>query len=92
MLLRLLTPYNVLLLLACAVFLRMCAEYLHRKTHRISAFLLGTGSGIAALLLASFFGDTVGFSLPVTLYTLFVSAAAGIPGVLLLYLMHILKL
>lgn len=89
MLLLLLTPRRVLMLLACAAVLRTGYEYLHRKTHRAAAFLLGTGSGIAALLLAHFYGSAVGFTPPVTLHTLFVSAAAGIPGVILLYLLRL---
>ena len=90
MLLRLLTPHNLLLLLAGAAVLRMSAEYLRRKTDRLPAFLLGTGSGIAALLLLHCYGDAGGFAPPLTVYTLFVSAVAGIPGVLLLYLFQII--
>ena len=89
--LHLLTPHNLLLLTACAAVLRMCIESLHRKTHRLAAFLIGTLSGTAALLLLHFSGGRFGFAPPLTLYTLFVSAVAGIPGVLLLLLMRLLS-
>ncbi len=92
MLLRLLTPHNVLLLAAAVVILRMSVEYYRRKSHRFVAFLMGTGSGIAALLLAHYYGGIIHFTPPLTVYTLFVAAVAGIPGVILLYLMQILAL
>lgn len=93
LLMQMLTPQNVLLLTAGIVILRMSYEYLHRKSHRFAAFLIGTGSGIASLLLAHYYGGMIliHFSPPLTLYTLFVAAAGGIPGVLLLYVMQLLQ-
>ena len=88
--LRLLTPHHVLLLAAVMSLLRMCAEYARRKAHRMAAFLIGTGSGIAVLLLLHGFGSAIGFVPPVTVYTLTVSAVLGIPGIVLLRLMQLL--
>ncbi len=91
MLLQLLTPRNVLLLVAIVVILRMGIEYYRRKTHRFVSFLIGTCSGIAALLLLHFYGGVIHFTPPLTIYTVFVAAGAGIPGVGLLYLMELLQ-
>ena len=91
-LLRLLTPHHFLLLTAGAAALRMAAAYLHRRKNRVPAFLLGTGSGIAALFLLHYYGSPIGFTPPLSVYTLFVAAVAGIPGVILLYLMQLLQL
>lgn len=87
-----LTPEHVLLLIGGIAVIWMLYEYLHRKQHRLAAFLAGTGSGIAVLLLLHIFGTKIGISPPLTLYTLGISAVAGIPGVLLLILMQLLQL
>lgn len=87
-----LTPRHALLLIGGAAVIWMLYEYLHRKLHRLAAFLTGTCSGIAALLLLHVFGAQIGISPPLTLYTLGVSAVAGIPGVLLLVVMQMLEL
>ena len=85
-----LTPENTLLLTGCTAVLWMLYEYLHRKQTKRAAFLLGTLSGPAVLLLLHFFGSRIGFAPPLTVWTASVSAAAGIPGVLLLALLHFL--
>lgn len=87
-----LTPKHTLLLIGAAAVIWMLYEYLHRRQHRLAALLAGTSSGLAALLLLHFFGARLGIALPLTLYTLGVSAVAGIPGVLLLIVMQILEL
>lgn len=89
---ELLMPEHLLWLIAAAAVLWMLYEYLHRKQHRLLAVFAGTGSGIAALLLAHFYGDAIGFAPPLTLCTLGVAAVCGIPGVLLLAVLHILTL
>ena len=87
-----LTPTHTLLLIGCTGILWMLYEYLHRKRTKLAAFLLGTFSGTGMLLLLHFFGGRIGFSPPLTVWTVSVSAAAGIPGVLLLGAMHFLHL
>lgn len=87
-----LTPQHILLLLAAGAVLFIMYEYLHRKTNRLAAFFTGTLSGLAALLLAHFCGDAIGFVPPLTVYTAAVAAVAGVPGVLMLALMQYLKL
>lgn len=62
----------------------MLREYVRRKKHRLLAFLFGTGSGIAGLLLLHVFGEQWGLALPLTVFHLAVAAVAGLPGVLLL--------
>lgn len=87
-----LTPEHVLLLCAGAMLLAMLCEYLRRKTNRRTAFLLGTGSGLSALLLVHFFGEAIGIVLPLTLCDLGISLVAGIPGVLVLIALRLLNL
>lgn len=87
----LLTPAHILTLIAAVSVLWMLYEYLHRKKHRLAAMLAGTGSGIAALLLAHFYGDAIGFAPPLTLCTVGIAAVGGIPGVLLLAALHFLN-
>ena len=86
------TPQTVLLLIAAAAVIWMLCEYLHRKRTRCAAFLTGTLSGIAALVLCHFFGARIGFVPPLTVCTLSVAAVAGIPGVILLAVMQMLDL
>ncbi len=55
------------------------------KPVRSAAF--GMGSGAVFLLLLHFFGDYVGFSVPLNYFTAFVSLILGIPGVMILALL-----
>ncbi|HAM68848.1 MAG TPA: hypothetical protein DCP68_04460 [Ruminococcus sp.] len=87
----LLTPHSLLLLTAALSLLWMLREYLRRRT-KAAAFFLGTLSGIAALLICHFFGAAFGFVPPLTVWTAAVSAVAGIPGVVLLAVIDLLKL
>ena len=63
-------------------------EYWRRKTHRLLACLFGIGSGIAGLVLLHIFSGA--FALPLTVFTVSVSAAGGIPAVILLCVMQML--
>ena len=87
-----LPPERLLLLTGCVCVLWMACEYLHRKRTRLAAFLLGTLSGSGVLLLLHFFGSGIGFAPPLTCWTLSAAVVAGIPGVLFLWLMHMLHL
>lgn len=87
-----LPPQTVLMLTAAAGILWMLWEYLRRRRTKCAAFLLGTFSGIASLVLCHFYGAGIGFTPPLTLCTLGIAAAAGIPGVILLAVMQLLGL
>lgn len=86
------TPQTALLLIAAAAVIWMLYEYLHRKRTRCAAFLTGTLSGIAALVLCHFFGARIGFVPPLTVCNLAAAAIAGIPAVILLAVMELLHL
>lgn len=86
------SPQTVLYLTAAAAALRMLYEYLHRRQHKLAAFLTGTFSGIAALLFCRFCGGPFGNLPPLTLCDLAIAAVAGIPGVILLAVMHLLHI
>jgi len=77
------TPEMVLAAVLAGVSLLMGIEYL-RQRHRLSAMILGAGSGIAALLLLHEYGAALGFVPQLNLLTLGISALLGIPGVVLL--------
>lgn len=66
----------------------MLYEYLRRREHRLLAFLAGSGSGIAALLLIRLHGGLFGFYPRLTLPVLGTAFVCGIPGVLLLWLLE----
>lgn len=82
-LLALLTPPRLLLVIAVAASLIMVYETL-RRTHRLRTMLLGSGSGIAALILLHCYGGAIGLYLPLTLLHTGMAAVLGIPGVLLM--------
>ncbi|MBR6761152.1 MAG: pro-sigmaK processing inhibitor BofA family protein [Oscillospiraceae bacterium] len=86
-LISLLTPNNLLWAAAILILLFLLREY-RRQRHPIRVFLMSSGSGLAALLLAHFFGDVIGFSPPFSLFTIGISAVLGVPGVLLLAAIH----
>lgn len=58
----------------------------HRK--RIRAFLLGSGAGLASLLLLHCCGDAIGFAPTLSLTNLSAAGFLGVPGVLLLMAAH----
>lgn len=62
--------------------------YYCRCVHKIRAVLAGSGSGLAALLLLHYFGNVVGFVPEVNLFNLMQSVILGIPGVLLMTVLH----
>jgi hypothetical protein len=74
---------GILCVMGAAAVLLMAAEYIRQK-HKLPALLIGAGSGLAALLLLHTYGAAVGFTPPLTLLTVGVSAVLGIPGVILL--------
>lgn len=78
-----LTPSRLLLLIGIVAILIMGYEVLRRK-HRLRVMLLGSGSGIAALVLLHCWGDAIGLYLPLTLLHMGVAGVMGIPGVLLI--------
>lgn len=71
------------------LFAVLCALlfYLHHKK-RIRAFLLGSASGITALLLLHFFGDAIGYAPSLCAANLALSALLGVPGTALLVAVH----
>ena len=66
----------------------MLHEYLRKRKHRLAAFLSGSGSGIAALLLIRMYGGLFGFYPRLSLPVLGTAFVGGIPGVLLLWLLE----
>ncbi len=86
-LISLLTPDHLLWAAAILMLLFLLREY-RRQRHPFRAFLMGSGTGLAALLLAHCFGDAIGFSPPLSLFTIGISLVLGIPGVLLLAAVH----
>lgn len=82
-----LTPRHTLELMLGIAVIWMMVLYLRRR-HTFLSILIGAGSGIGTLLLCHTFGAAWGFSPPLTLYTLGISALGGIPAVLLLYGLH----
>ena len=57
--------------------------YMHHR-RRILAFLLGSVTGLAALILLHFYGGAIGFAPPLNLTNLACAAILGVPGTLLL--------
>jgi hypothetical protein len=57
-------------------------------TKRIRAFLLGSVTGLASLLLLHLFGKGIGFAPTLSTANLALSALLGIPGTLLLMAAH----
>lgn len=72
----------------CAAVLRMLYEYLHRKSKRAAAFLLGSGSGVLLLMLLHFLCSG-NFAPPLTAGSLGIAGIGGIPGVLLMLLLRV---
>lgn len=71
------------------VLAALCCLWLlmhHKK--RIRAFLLGSSTGLASLLLLHFFGDVIGFAPTLSAANLALSALLGVPGTLLLMAAH----
>ncbi|MBR6420641.1 MAG: pro-sigmaK processing inhibitor BofA family protein [Oscillospiraceae bacterium] len=85
-------PAHVLILSGCAMGLYMLHEYARPRKHRPAAAAAGIGSGLAGLLLLHFFGARFGVALPLTVFTASVAAVGGIPGVLLLCGLTLLKI
>ena len=81
-------PAHLLTAIAAAACLWMLHEYLRKRKHRLAAFLSGSGSGIAALLLIRMYGGLFGFYPRLSLPVLGTAFVGGIPGVLLLWLLE----
>lgn len=64
----------------------MITHYLKSEKPARSAFF-GMGSGAVFLTLLHFFGEYVGFSVPLNFFTAILSLILGIPGVLIVALM-----
>lgn len=85
-------PAHLLTVIAAAACLWMLHEYLRRRKHRLLAFVIGSGSGIALLLLIRLHGGMFGFYPRLSLPELGTAAVCGIPGVLLLWLLERLRI
>lgn len=68
----------------------MLIFYAKRK-NTISSALCGMSGGGAILLLLHFFGGYIGFSPPVSLFNTAVSLALGIPGVIIIAAVNLMK-
>ena len=66
----------------CLVWLLM-----HHQ-QRIRAFLLGSLTGLASLLLLHFFGDAIGYAPTLSLTNLSAAGILGVPGTMLLMAAH----
>ena len=66
----------------CLVWLLM-----HHKK-RIRAFLLGSLTALASLLLLHFFGDAIGYAPTLSLTNLSAAGILGVPGTMLLMAAH----
>ncbi|MBE6850611.1 MAG: hypothetical protein E7504_02570 [Ruminococcus sp.] len=76
---------NICTLLYGGVGLLLIIFYI-RQRKRIRTFLLGSISGLSALILLHFYGGFIGFTPPLSVFNLVFSAILGIPGVVLLFL------
>jgi hypothetical protein len=63
--------------------------YLRRK-RKIRAILAGSVSGLLALLLLHYGGELIGFAPALNSLSLVQSLVLGVPGVILLFVLHIL--
>lgn len=71
----------------CVISAVIMLIYYLRSKRPVHSAVLGMGSGAFFLLLLHFFGDYVGFSVPLNFFTGFVSLILGIPGVMILALL-----
>lgn len=71
----------------CIISAVIMLIYYLRSERPAHSAVLGMGSGAVFLLLLHFFGDYVGFSVPLNFFTGFVSLILGIPGVMILALL-----
>lgn len=62
--------------------------YYLRRRHVIRSLLRGMLTGVAALFLMHYFGNWIGFSPEINLFNLMQAAVLGIPGVILLTVVH----
>ena len=77
------------LYLLCWLLAVICYFWLlmhHKK--RVRAFLLGSVTGLASLLLLHLFGESIGFAPTLSTANLILSALLGVPGTLLLMAAH----
>lgn len=71
----------------CVISAVVMLIYYLRGEKPVRSAVLGMGSGAVFLLLLHFFGDYVGFSVPMNFFTAFISLILGIPGVMILALL-----
>ncbi|MCQ2490835.1 MAG: pro-sigmaK processing inhibitor BofA family protein [Ruminococcus sp.] len=62
---------------AAAVMIVCCA----RRRHRLLSVLLGSGTGLAALMLVNLFGSSIGAHIPLNLFNVCGSTVLGAPFV-----------
>ena len=72
---------------AAGVF--MLIYYLRRK-HPFLSVLRGSLSGLAGLILLHYLGGLIGFSPEMNIFNIMQAALLGIPGVILMTVMHFL--
>ncbi len=64
--------------------------YYLRRFHTVRSMLWGTGTGLAALLLLHYCGGIIGFSPQLNLFNLIQAGLLGVPGVILMTIVHFL--
>lgn len=65
----------------------MLVYYLRRR-HRIRSILIGSGSGLLALLLVHYGGSLIGYTPALNVLHLVQSVILGVPGVILMVVLH----
>lgn len=62
--------------------------YYFRRTHKILSVLCGVLSGWTALAIVHYLGNIIGFAPEFNAFNLMQSAILGVPGVILMIVMH----
>lgn len=62
--------------------------YYLRRRHRIRSVLVGSGSGLLALLLVHYGGNLIGYAPALNALHLVQSMILGVPGVILMVVLH----
>ncbi len=62
--------------------------YYLRRTHTVRAVLWGTLTGITGLIMLHYFGGIISFSPEINLFNIVQAGILGIPGAVLMVIMH----
>ena len=84
------TLSSLLMLAAAAVFVFLLIKIILVPIRLLFKFLLNAGLGFVMLFIFNFFGDFIGFTIPITLGSALFTGFFGIPGVIFLVLYRIL--